>query len=49
MLRDLSLDETWVVCDLILNRNIDINSSAHQFCNVVWKGTMAPCADSHVR
>ncbi|MAH73219.1 MAG: hypothetical protein CBC09_04000 [Cellvibrionales bacterium TMED49] len=48
-LRDFGFDETWVVCDLMVDKNIKINTQAYQICNPARPGTMVPCPDNHVR
>ena len=46
---DLQCDEPWLVCDLILEEDVQHRRDAYQICDPVRPTTLAPCEGQHIR
>lgn len=48
-LQDLNCDEPWLVCDLILDKSIEIKDRAYQICDPARPASVIPCEPGHIR
>tara|TARA_B110000003_G_scaffold244060_1_gene252933 strand:+ start:1223 stop:2803 length:1581 start_codon:yes stop_codon:yes gene_type:complete len=48
-LQDLGCDEPWLVCDLILDKSIQIKDEAYQICDPTRPTSLIPCEPGHIR
>ena len=46
---DFQCDEPWLVCDLVLEEDVQHRRDAYQICDPVRPATLAPCEGRHIR
>ena len=46
---NLGSEEPWLVCDLLLPKDIEVNNMAYQVCNPSRPLTIVPCNSNHIR
>ena len=48
-LKDLDCNEPWLVCDLMLDKSIEIKDRAYQICDPARPTSIIPCEPGHIR